>query len=50
LRRERFDLRNAHFAVPTGPAPVILARMARIPHVISLHGGDINDPSKTPAP
>jgi glycosyltransferase involved in cell wall biosynthesis len=50
LRRERFDLVNAHFAVPTGPASVPLARLGRAPHVISLHGGDIYDPSKRLSP
>jgi glycosyltransferase involved in cell wall biosynthesis len=50
LDRQRFDILNAHFAVPTGPASVPLARMARIPHVISLHGGDIYDPSKRLSP
>jgi glycosyltransferase involved in cell wall biosynthesis len=50
LRRERFDVVNAHFAVPTGVGSVPPARLARIPHVTSLHGGDIYDPSKRFAP
>ncbi len=50
VSREPFDILNAHFAVPTGPVSVPLARMAGIPHVISLHGGDIYDPSKRLSP
>jgi glycosyltransferase involved in cell wall biosynthesis len=50
VRRERFDVVNGHFAVPTGPASVPLARLAGAPHVISLHGGDIYDPSKRLSP
>jgi glycosyltransferase involved in cell wall biosynthesis len=50
LRRERFDVVNAHFAVPTGVGSLPPARLARVPHVTSLHGGDIYDPSKRFAP
>src|SRR5690348_8826153 len=50
LGRERFDVMNGHFAVPTGPASLAAAKRARIPHVISLHGGDIYDPSKRFSP
>ena len=50
LRAERFDVMNGHFAVPTGPASVLTAKMLGIPHVLSLHGGDIFDPSKRLSP
>ncbi|HET7598751.1 MAG TPA: glycosyltransferase family 4 protein [Gemmatimonadales bacterium] len=50
LRRERFDLINGHFAVPTGPGSLPPARLRHIPHVLSLHGGDIYDPSKRLSP
>jgi len=50
LWRERFDVINSHFAVPSGPASLPLARLAGIPHVLSLHGGDIYDPSKRLSP
>ncbi len=49
-RRERFDVINGHFAVPTGPGSVAVARRRRIPHVLSLHGGDLYDPSKSLSP
>jgi glycosyltransferase involved in cell wall biosynthesis len=44
------DLINSHFAIPTGPSAVLLARRNRIPHVLSIHGGDIYDPSKRLSP
>jgi glycosyltransferase involved in cell wall biosynthesis len=50
LRRERFDIVNAHFAVPTGPGSLAAARLAGLPHVVSIHGGDIYDPSKRFSP
>ena len=50
LRRERIDVINSHFAVPTGPGSLPPARLAGVPHVLSLHGGDIYDPSKRLSP
>jgi glycosyltransferase involved in cell wall biosynthesis len=41
---------NGHFAVPTGPASLVAARMAGVPHVMSVHGGDLYDPSKKISP
>ena len=50
LRRDTFDVVNAHFAIPTGPASLPVARLAGLPHVLSIHGGDIYDPSKRLSP
>lgn len=50
LRRRRYDLIHGHFAVPTGPASVPPAFLARLPHVVSIYGGDIYDPSKKLSP
>lgn len=50
LRRERFDVINAHFAIPTGPGSLPAAKLTRTPHVVSVHGGDIYDPSKRLSP
>ncbi|HEX5385200.1 MAG TPA: glycosyltransferase family 4 protein [Gemmatimonadales bacterium] len=50
LRGRRFDVINSHFAVPTGPGSLPVARLSRTPHVISIHGGDIYDPSKRISP
>ena len=50
LRRRTFDLINGHFAVPTAPASVHIAKRAGIPHVLTIQGGDIYDPSKRLSP
>jgi glycosyltransferase involved in cell wall biosynthesis len=50
LRERRFDLVHTSFAVPSGPSGLLLARMFRLPHVLSVHGGDIYDPSKALSP
>jgi glycosyltransferase involved in cell wall biosynthesis len=50
LGRGRFDLVNTHFVVPSGPAGQVLARLNGAPHVLSLHGGDLYDPSKRVSP
>ncbi|HON78150.1 MAG TPA: glycosyltransferase family 4 protein [Spirochaetota bacterium] len=49
-RKNRFDVINTHFAVPSGPIGYILGRLFSIPNVLSLHGGDIYDPSKKMSP
>ncbi len=50
LRSRRFDLVHSSFAVPSGPSGLRLARRAGIPHVLTVHGGDIYDPSKRLSP
>lgn len=50
LRQSRFDLVHTSFAVPSGPSGLLLARHFGLPHVLSLHGGDIYDPSKALSP
>ena len=50
LRTARYDLINTHFALPSGPVGDALARAGRVPHVLSVHGGDLYDPSKTTSP
>jgi glycosyltransferase involved in cell wall biosynthesis len=47
---DNFDVINAHFAVPTGPGSLPIARLHGVPHVLSIHGGDIFDPSKRLSP
>ena len=49
-RKNRYSVINTHFAVPSGPLGYILGRLFRIPNVLSLHGGDIYDPSKKLSP
>ncbi|HEY2592242.1 MAG TPA: glycosyltransferase [Steroidobacteraceae bacterium] len=51
LARQRpFDLINTHFVVPTGPVGGFLARRLAVPNVLSVHGGDLYDPSKASSP
>ena len=50
LRREKFDVINTHFAVPSGPAGQYISDKYGIPNVLSIHGGDIFDPSKSLSP
>ncbi len=50
LREQRFDVINTHFVIPTGPVGWYLARLAGIPNVLSVHGGDLYDPSKFMSP
>lgn len=50
LRGSRFDVINTHFVVPSGPLGDWLARGAHIPNVLSVHGGDLFDPSKKMSP
>lgn len=50
LARGRYDVVNTHFAVPSGPLGVAVAALSRAPNVVSVHGGDIYDPSKRLSP
>jgi glycosyltransferase involved in cell wall biosynthesis len=49
-RERRFDVINTHFAVPTGPLGDWLSRALGVPNVLSVHGGDLFDPSKRSSP
>jgi glycosyltransferase involved in cell wall biosynthesis len=49
-RGKSFDIINTHFAVPTGPLGDWLSRRLQIPNVLSVHGGDLFDPSKPTSP
>ena len=50
MQEKRFDVINTHFAVPTGPVGDVLARHGDIPNILSVHGGDLYDPSKWMSP
>jgi len=50
LGRGAFDVINTHFVVPTGPLGDWLARLWGIANVLSVHGGDLYDPSKKSSP
>ena len=46
----KYDIINTHFALPSGPAGYFISKVAGVPNVLSIHGGDIYDPSKTTSP
>ena len=50
LKKEKFDVINTHFAIPSGPAGNFISKNKKIPNILSIHGGDIFDPSKSLSP
>lgn len=50
IRKNRYNIINTHFAVPCGPLGYLLGHIFHIPNILSLHGGDIYDPSKKSSP
>ncbi|MGH2830131.1 MAG: glycosyltransferase family 4 protein [Actinomycetota bacterium] len=50
LAAGEFDLVHTFFAVPSGPAGTALARRAGLPHVLTLVGGDVYDPTRAISP
>ncbi len=49
-KKNQYKFINTHFAVPTGPLGVVLSKIFKIPNILSIHGGDIYDPSKSNSP
>lgn len=50
LSLREFDVLATHFAVPTGVASVPLARLAGLPNVVTLMGGDLYKPDERISP
>ena len=50
LHTRPFDLVHSMFAIPSAPSGYLLAKRHRLPHVLSILGGDIYDPSKWLSP
>lgn len=50
FRKNRYQIINTHFALPSGPLGYILGKIFKVPNVLSIHGGDIYDPSKRLSP
>lgn len=50
LRAEKFDIINTHFVLPSGPVGQHLGHFSDTPNVVSVHGGDLYDPSKRTSP
>lgn len=49
-KSHKYEFINTHFAVPTGPLGVWISKKFNIPNILSLHGGDIYDPTKKFSP
>lgn len=49
-KREKFDVLNAQFVLPSGVPAVLLSKIFNIPFVLSFIGGDIYDPTKSISP
>ncbi len=49
-QQHQYDFINTHFAVPTGPLGVWISKKFKIKNILSLHGGDIFDPTKKVSP
>jgi len=50
LKDKTFDVINTHFVLPTGPVGHLLAKKMKIANILSVHGGDLYDPSKPLSP
>jgi glycosyltransferase involved in cell wall biosynthesis len=50
LGEEQYDVVHSMFAVPSAVSGILLARRAGVPHVLSLLGGDVYDPTKRLSP
>ncbi len=49
-KNNKYDFINTHFTVPTGPLGVWISQKFKIKNILSIHGGDIYDPSKNNSP
>lgn len=50
VKKKKYDVINTHFAVPTGPAGVVISYFSGVPNVLSLHGSDIYNPVRGSSP
>lgn len=49
-RINQYDIINTHFVIPSGPSGVVLSKLFNMSIIMSIHGGDIYDPSKKWSP
>jgi len=50
INANNYEILNTHFAIPSGPTGYVLSKVFRLPNVLSIHGGDIFDPSRSFSP
>ncbi len=49
-KKHRYDLINTHFAIPSGPVGIIISRLFKTRHILSILGADIYDPTRKISP
>lgn len=49
-RNYKFSFINTHFVIPSGILGVILSKIFSLTNILSIHGGDIYDPTKKLSP
>lgn len=49
-KKNAYEFINTHFAVPSGPLGVWMAKKYDVKHILSTYGGDIYDPTKRFSP
>jgi glycosyltransferase involved in cell wall biosynthesis len=49
-KKYQYNFINTHFAIPTGPLGIWISKKYKIKNILSIHGGDIYDPSKNSSP
>ena len=50
VQKNSYEFINTHFAVPTGPLGIWISKLFKLPNILSIHGGDIYDPTKKTSP
>jgi glycosyltransferase involved in cell wall biosynthesis len=50
IKMNSYDVVNTWFAIPSGPTGVYLASKFKLPHLLTIIGGDVYDPSKWYSP
>ncbi len=48
--KNKYQFINTQFVLPTGPLGFILGKIFKLKNILSIHGGDIYDPSKNSSP
>jgi len=50
IKEKEYNIINTHFVIPSGAVGFVLSKLLKTPNIISIHGGDIYDPSKKLSP
>ncbi len=47
VRKKKYDVINTHFAIPSGLIGLIISKFFKIPHIPTIIGADIYDPTRS---